>query len=75
MAEESNAHVYAERLIQHIKDAGQELIDRAEEMVNKDTDMISDFNIYIRFDQEFNSIPEIEWTTNVICKNTIDRYL
>ena len=66
---------YPELLIDYIKDAGQELIDRAEEMVNKDTDLITDFYINIRFDQEFRSVPEITWGTSVICKNTSKRFM
>lgn len=66
---------YPELLIDYIKDAGQELIDRAEEMVSKDTDLISDFWIDIRFEQDMLSIPEITWGTSVICKNTHERLL
>jgi hypothetical protein len=66
---------YPELLIEYIKDVGQELIDRAEEMVNKDTNLIGDFWIDIRFDQEMRSLPTIEWGTQVLCKRTCDRYI
>ena len=62
---------YKETLTQCIKDAGQELIDRAPEMVHSDA--ITDFNIHISFDQEFGSVPEISWTTSVVTKTTMER--
>lgn len=66
---------YRDDLIQQIKEAGQELIDRAEEMVGKNTDAITGFNIYIDFPQgEYMPIPEISWTTDVACNNTLKRY-
>ena len=66
---------YHDILRQMIKDAGQELIDIADQMVPENLELISDFNIQISFDQEIGSIPEITWTTSRICKNTFDRLM
>lgn len=66
---------YRDKLVAYIKDAGQDLIDRAEQMVGSDTDLISNFNISISFPQEYGSIPVIEWSTEVISKNARKRYL
>ena len=54
-------------LVEQIKAAGQELIDRAEQMVGPDLDLISGFNIYISFDQ--GDIPTIDFTTSILSKN------
>lgn len=65
---------YRDDLVQQIKDAGQELIDRAEDMVSKNTEFISDFSINIYFPQgDYVPVPEITWTTEVVTKNTVDR--
>lgn len=62
---------YRDRLVDYIKDIGQELIDRAEQMVDEDTDYISNFSIHIKFDRD--CIPVIECITEVLTKNTIER--
>jgi|GEM_PF-1302727 len=61
-----------DELVARIKDAGQELIDRAEQMVSENTDLISGFSIYLRLDTE-DRIPSIEWSTEVINKNSYNR--
>ena len=61
---------YSKLLVQYIKNAGQDLIDMADSMVDDDLDLITNFEIRINFDQEFASIPTISWTTEVISKNT-----
>lgn len=66
---------YRDKLVAYIKDAGQDLIDRAEQMVGSDTDLISNFSIHITFPQDLGSIPVIEWSTEVISKNAHKRYL
>lgn len=72
--EPRNCKKYRDDLVQQIKDAGQELINRAEEMVDEGTDLITDFHINIYFPQgEFAPIPEISWTTEVMCKRILDR--
>ena len=66
---------YRDELVQRIKEAGQELIDRAESMVDKETDYITDFDIYINLppDGERVGIPTIQWNTTVANKNTLKR--
>lgn len=72
--EPRNYKKYRDDLVQQIKDAGQELINRAEEMLDEGTDLITDFHINIYFPQgEFAPIPEISWTAEVACKRTFDR--
>lgn len=48
-----------EKLVKMVKLLGQEVIDRAEDLVG-DGDMISDFDIWLRFPTDEN--PEIEVT-------------
>ena len=67
-----NNKLYRDELVARIKDAGQELIDRAEQMVSENTDLISGFSIYLRLDTE-DRIPSIEWSTEVINKNSYNR--
>ena len=49
---------YKERLIEQVKALGQEVIDRAEDLVG-DGDLIADFDIWLRFPQDM-SFPTIE---------------
>lgn len=70
MAKDSN-NVYREQLVQQIKDAGQELINRAETMVHSDLDLITEFYITLSFSQE--SFPEISFSTSVVNKTAVDR--
>ena len=75
MAEEVKKS-YRDDLVQQIKDAGQELIDTAEQMVQKDVRGISGFYIHINFPQgECVGLPEITYSTETICKNTYYRLL
>ena len=67
-----NNKLYRDELVARIKDAGQELIDRAEQIVSENTDLISGFSIYLRLDTE-DRIPSIEWSTEVINKNSYNR--
>lgn len=55
---------YHDLLVQQIKDAGQEIINRAETMVHPDLGLITDFYITISFSQE--NFPEISFSTSVI---------
>ena len=48
---------YKERLIEQVKALGQEVIDRAEDLVG-DGDLIADFDIWLRFPQD--AYPTIE---------------
>lgn len=65
------ANRYRNALVQQIKDAGQELINRAESMVHPENDLITNFSIVIHFKQ--NEVPTIYYTTSVINKVACDR--
>jgi hypothetical protein len=67
-----NNKLYRDELVARIKDAGQELIDRAEQMISENTDLISSFSIYLRLDTK-DHIPSIEWSAEVINKNSYNR--
>ena len=67
------ANSYRDALVQQIKDAGQELIDRAETMVHPENDLITDFSIMIRFKQD--EFPTIDYTTSVVNKVACDRVI
>lgn len=54
--------VYRDQLVEMIKAAGQELIDRAETMVAKDLELIGDLDIWIRIPNPRDNIPTIEWS-------------
>lgn len=65
---------YRNQLVQQIKDAGQEIIDRAEEMVDENTNYITNFSLNIYFPMgDLRPVPEISWTTDVLCRKTLDR--
>lgn len=65
------ANGYRDTLVQQIKDAGQELINRAESMVHPETDLITDFSITIRL--KHDEFPTIDYTTSVINKVACNR--
>ena len=68
----SEKTAYRDKLINMIKEAGEELIDRAEEMVDERTVLITDFHIHIDFAQgDFPTVPEISWATSVACKEPV----
>lgn len=67
----ANCKKYREQLVQQIKDAGQELINRAETMVHPNLDLITDFYITLSFSQD--SFPEVSFSTSVVNKTTCDR--
>ena len=65
---------YREELVQEIKDVGQELIDRADELVPKDLRLITGFSIHIDFNQgECLPIPDIICEYGTFCSNTQKR--
>lgn len=66
-----NNKKYHDELVHQIKDAGQELINRAETMVHPDIDLITDFYITLSFSQD--SFPEVSFSTSVVNKTTVDR--
>lgn len=61
---------YREKLIELVKAVGQEVIDRAEDLVGEG-DLITDFDIWLRFPQgEFMELPTIEVARSHLSKNT-----
>ena len=58
-------------LVDQIKAAGQEMINRAEEMVSGNPKLVTDFNINIHI-PNVDELPTISWTTEVICKTGSD---
>lgn len=70
---EKMANRYRDTLVQQIKDAGQELINRAESMVHPENDLITDFSIVIHFEQ--HEVPTIDYTTSVVNKVACDRVI
>ena len=54
-------------LIEMVKAAGQEVIDRAEDLVGQG-DFIEDFDIWLRFPND-NTVPSIEVTRSHTSKN------
>ena len=59
---------YRDQLVQTIKCLGQEIINRAEYMVGKDVDMITEFSIHIDIPQPMDGLPILNWTTSVVPK-------
>jgi hypothetical protein len=64
---------YRDQLVQIIKDVGQEIIDRAESMVDKDVDLITNFNISVDIPQPVLEAPSITWSTQTLVKNFVER--
>lgn len=64
----SNSELYRNYLTELVKATGQEIIDRAEDLVGKG-DTITDFTIWARFPQD--SVPTIEVQREHIVKNSI----
>ena len=64
---------YRDELVQIIKEVGQELIDRAEEMVSEDLNFIKDFHISIDIPNTNEDQPTIAWNASTICKNYLNR--
>lgn len=65
---------YRNELIQEIKEAGKELIDRADEFIPADLKFISNFSIRIEFPQgDIAPIPEITCEFGTFCTETQKR--
>lgn len=62
---------YREKLVQQIRDAGEELVKRADTMIHPDLELITDFNITLSFSQD--CFPEINFSTSVVNKTACDR--
>lgn len=65
---------YRDELVANIRAIGQELIDRADQMVSPDLDMISDFEIYIHFDPSMHGFPTLTFQTAIAPKRVIELY-
>ncbi len=67
---------YRDEVVQQIKEAGQELIDRAESLVGEGLTEIVDvqITIYIGSRKDEMVFPSISIQTEVATKNTIDRW-
>lgn len=65
---------YRDNLVANIRAIGQELIDRADQMVAPDLDMISDFEIHIHFDPSMHGFPTLTFQTAVAPKRVIELY-
>lgn len=67
---------YRDELVRKIKEAGQELINKAESMIGKDLTSIETVNIYITLDtaREFGEqIPEIRYDVSMLNDITLER--
>lgn len=65
---------FYDKLVQTIKDVGQEIIDNAEDYAGT-TPLLRDLTIMITFDSEYNMIlnPNINIQKNYLSKRVIDR--
>lgn len=63
---------YREFLVEQIECAGQELIDRAEQIAASGLTEVTGLDIWIKL-SDLNTEPlEIEWTTKVLSKNAMN---
>ena len=60
---------YNERLVEQVKALGQDVIDRAEDLVGSG-DLITDFDIWLRFPQD--GFPTIETTRSHASRRYLD---
>ena len=66
---------YREELVREIKEVGQELIDRADELVPKDLRLITGFSIHINFNQgDCVPIPDITYKYGTLCTISKKRF-
>lgn len=69
-----NSEDFRKMLVEMVKASGQEVIDRAEDLVGNG-DLITDFNIWIRFPTDgrmLSGCPEIEVTRSHIEKHAYE---
>ena len=70
----NNSEKFRNQLVKMIKALGQEVIDRAEDLVGNG-DLMSDFDIWLRFPIDgrmFTGVPTIEVTKSYCSKRSID---
>ena len=65
-----DVEIKKERLIEQVKALGQEVIDRAEDLVG-DGDLIADFDIWLRFSQD-RLFPTIEVKRSHVSRRHLD---
>ena len=66
---------FHKKLIQAVKDAGQEIVDKAEDFVGS-SNMLSDMTITIRFDPESSTwLPIIDVDKTYLCERACDRFM
>lgn len=67
---------YRDELVRMIREAGLELIDRAEDMIPEGIEWITNTVITIRIptDAETVAIPTIETSVEVVCKSSMKKY-
>lgn len=61
---------FRENLINQVKDLGQDLIDRAEELVG-DGELLSEFDIWLSFAMNGERVPAIRVTKEYLSKNNV----
>lgn len=64
---------YREEMIKQVKEFGQELIDRAEEIVPAEDSMVADFSISSYFQKD--EAPTFSVDVTYVNKNTINRFI
>lgn len=73
--EKQKENKFRDALVQRIKETGQELIDRAEDMVGPGLDAIAEFHVHIDLSPDTDSfnVPCITWYTRVLNKKSFER--
>lgn len=69
-----NSEEFRNMLVEMVKASGQEVIDRAEELVGSG-DLLTDFDIWLRFPLDngrVSGVPTIELTKSYMVKGAID---
>ena len=69
----NGTYCYRDALVQKIKDAGKDLIERAEEMVSEKNQLNTGFSITIDFPQGETCEPRITYTTETLVKSYLKR--
>lgn len=74
MPRDARGREYNKELREQIKDAGRELINRAEEIVSPNTEGIVSLDIHFSFLQGVEEMPTMSYTMQVVGKNTLERW-
>ena len=73
---DARGDAYIPELTQLIKEVGQELIDRSDQIVPPNSKAISGLDIRIEFPQgDRDILPEISWEIRTFSLNTVDRWM